>query len=419
MSEEINKKPNVFPTSEEIAKANSTGSQIANQLNDELIKESVGSYEYKHSSIEEGYAEQMRLKTESQIRLRDEMMRKAHDLADKTDRERAIRDVRGSVMEVRPELAVDYGTKYEVGYGKGNNLETPKVENLEPPKVATLEPPKMDNFKVDEKVDENKLGNGMTNEQLYELLSRPQDDSPYDVIPLPSKGKLYKNGKPTMKVGYLNASDENILTNPNLVQNGKFLEILFNRKMLDTDLRYKDLHTGDRNAIMIWLRSTAYGPTYPISLYDPSDSKSFETTIDLSQLKMIELNVETDNNGHISYVLPLSKDVITFKLLTVGEVDDIETHNDEMELNFGKMYNDMSTFTMKKQITSVNGSYGEAVISKFVDTMLIRDVQTFRKYVNSIECGMDMNLEVRTPGGESLKTFLPLNTSFFWPDLDL
>ena len=203
------------------------------------------------------------------------------------------------------------------------------------------------------------------------------------------------------------------------MQNGKFLEILFNRKMLDTDLRYKDLNVGDRNAIMIWLRSTAYGSNYPISLYNPYDEKSFDTVIDLSQLKMIELEVETDKNGHIPYELPVSKNQITFKLLTVGEIDDIDEHSEEMKINFGDMYNDMSTYTMKKQVTSVNGSYDEETIAKFVDRMLIGDVQALRRYINTIECGIDMNLEVRTPGGESLKTFLPLNTSFFWPDIEL
>jgi hypothetical protein len=30
---------------------------------------------------------------------------------------------------------------------------------------------------------------------------------------------------------------------------------------------------------------------------------------------------------------------------------------------------------------------------------------------------MDMNIEVKIPGGESFTTFLPIDTSFFWPEL--
>ena len=34
---------------------------------------------------------------------------------------------------------------------------------------------------------------------------------PHDVVPLPSGGVFYKNKKKSVKVGYLTASDENIL----------------------------------------------------------------------------------------------------------------------------------------------------------------------------------------------------------------
>ena len=34
---------------------------------------------------------------------------------------------------------------------------------------------------------------------------------PHDVVPLPSDGIFYKNKKKSLKVGYLTASDENIL----------------------------------------------------------------------------------------------------------------------------------------------------------------------------------------------------------------
>jgi hypothetical protein len=36
---------------------------------------------------------------------------------------------------------------------------------------------------------------------------------PHDVVKLPSGGKFYKNNKKSVKVGYLTASDENMLIN--------------------------------------------------------------------------------------------------------------------------------------------------------------------------------------------------------------
>ena len=40
--------------------------------------------------------------------------------------------------------------------------------------------------------------------------------TPYDVIELPSQGILYKDNKKSVKVEYLTAMDESILTSPNI-----------------------------------------------------------------------------------------------------------------------------------------------------------------------------------------------------------
>jgi hypothetical protein len=58
----------------------------------------------------------------------------------------------------------------------------------------------------------------------------------HDLIALPSEGKFYKNKKSTVKVAYLTASDENILTSPNLLQNGKVIDVLLDRKIIDQEI---------------------------------------------------------------------------------------------------------------------------------------------------------------------------------------
>lgn len=392
MEENTNKKPKVFPTPDIIAAANETGSLIAKQINNEneVVKVELGAGEL-------AAAEEMNKKTEAQINTRNEKLAEAAKIADPVLRQKAIADAYDSTKEVRPELAVDYGVKYEVDYGEVTKKQPIKYDL---PKNKVIKPPVAK----------------YSEDSYIESLSENQHNAPYDVIPLPSKGKLYPNGKPTLKVAYLNASDENILTNPNLLESGKFLEVLINRKLMDTPLKYRDLHIGDRNAIMIWLRSTGYGPEYPISLFDPNTGTQFETEIDLSMLKMIELEVDTDEYGHIPFELP-SKNFITFKLLSVGDLDDIEEHVQSIIDEKGPEFSDSATFTLKKQIQSVNGVYDKDVVSNFVDTMRMNDLTKFRKYVSEVESGMDMHLTVRTPGGESIKTFLPLNISFFWPNL--
>ena len=246
-------------------------------------------------------------------------------------------------------------------------------------------------------------------------LSQPNYNAPFDVIPLPSKGRFYKNKKESIRLSYMTTADENILTSPNLLQSGEFLEILINRKILEPTLRYKDLLPGDRNAIMLWLRATAYGEMYPVTLFDEND-EPFDTEINLNELKTIDLTLEPDEEGLYYFQLPSSKTEIRFKLLTCGDIDTIEKIiDDEKERNI--LVNNTNTYKLEKMIVEVNGSRDRVMIRDFANAMRIPDARAFNQHVDSIDCGIDLNINVLTPGGGSITTFLPLNLNFFWPNL--
>ena len=248
-------------------------------------------------------------------------------------------------------------------------------------------------------------------------LSQPNYNSPFDVIPLPSEGKLYRTKKPNIRLSYMTTADENILTSPNLLESGEFLEILINRKMLEPDLRYKDLHVGDRNAIMIWIRATGYGEMYPVTLLD-ENKVAFDTDINLNNLGTKKLGVEPDENGLFDYTFPLCKAQIKFKLLTCGDVDTIERMVEADKKN-NIPINKQSIYTMEFTIVSVNGDTSKNTIREFSNAIRVGDGKAFNEYVELIESGIDLNIDVRTPGGGSIKTFLPLNINFFWPNVRL
>jgi len=67
-------------------------------------------------------------------------------------------------------------------------------------------------------------------------------------------------------------------------------------------------------------------------------------------------------------------------------------------------------------IVEVNGDRNRTMIRDFVNYMRIADSKAFNSFVSTIDAGVDLNIEVGTPGGGSVKTFLPLNLRFFWPD---
>jgi hypothetical protein len=246
-------------------------------------------------------------------------------------------------------------------------------------------------------------------------LSQPNFNSAFDVLPLPSEGKTYKNKKNNIKVSYLTTADENILSSPNLLESGRFLEILINRKMLEQDLRYNDLLMGDRDAIMIWLRATAYGEEYPVSLFDEND-ELFETTIKLNELNIKKLSVDPDDEGLFTFTMPTTSHIIKFKLLTCGDSEKIEKL-----LEFDKAnnipVNNSNSYILRHLIVDVNGNRDKTFIYEYVNNIRISDNKALFEYIEKLNCGVDMNIKVKTPSGSMIDAVLPLNVNFFWPNI--
>ena len=85
--------------------------------------------------------------------------------------------------------------------------------------------------------------------------SQQQFSLPHDVVPLPSQGVFYKSKKSSLKVGYLTANDENIL-----LAGGKDMTLnLLRAKIYEPGVRPEELLEGDIEAILIFLRNTAFG----------------------------------------------------------------------------------------------------------------------------------------------------------------
>lgn len=335
-------------------------------------------------------------RNEEQIKQRDAQLAKNLDMIDKFQAQTQEANNRHLVEDnYKTPTMYQQPTKQEPieRYGKFNNYEPPTPST--PSNIWAG------------------YGDYSRSEHIQQI-SQPDYNTPFDVIPLPSKGKTYRGKKPNIKLSYMTTADENILSSPNLLQSGEFLEVLLNRKILD-NIRYKDLLPGDRNAIMIWLRATSYGELYPIVL-DDEEGMPFETTVDLNELKTIDLNVEPDEDGLFTFVLPLSQKVIRFKLLTCGEMDYLEKII-ETEKNNNQLVNNYSTYKLERMIVEVDGSTDKQFIKEVANSMRIPDAKKLTDFINTIDCGIELNIDVQTPGGGSIATFLPLNLNFFWPNL--
>ncbi len=242
----------------------------------------------------------------------------------------------------------------------------------------------------------------------------------HDVITLPSQGKFYKNKKSTVKVAYLTAADENILTSPNLLQNGKVIDVLLDRKVIDSDIKPGQMLSGDKNAILFFLRATGYGEMYPVEIADPKTGERFETEIDISQFQPKEISIEPDENGECEFFLPRSKKKVKFKYLTADEDDKLIREDEARRKKLGQnAISQLLTMRLAAQITEIDGVRDRPQIQMFVDQMSVGDSGALRKFINDNEPGLDLNVSIQAPSGEFFFGELPITSKFLWPYLDL
>tara|TARA_Y100000310_G_C20685615_1_gene818744 strand:- start:2665 stop:3441 length:777 start_codon:yes stop_codon:yes gene_type:complete len=241
--------------------------------------------------------------------------------------------------------------------------------------------------------------------------------TPYDILELPSQGILYPNKKKSIKVEYLTALDETILTSPNIIANNKVIDTLLERKVKDLGFDHLDLIEGDRTAIIIFLRATGFGEEYKQLIYNPETDDYEEGTINLSELTHKKLTVNPDENGLFDYELPISKNKVKFKFLTGRDEKIIEDQDNEL---MKRNNTDISTrllIKLERQVMSINGETDKIKISNLLKKLKIMDSRSLRKYIEELEPGINMSVNARTRGGESVPTFLTFNRSFFWPEL--
>jgi hypothetical protein len=241
--------------------------------------------------------------------------------------------------------------------------------------------------------------------------------TPYDVIELPSQGILYKDNKKSVKVEYLTAMDESILTSPNISNGNKMIDILLSRKVKDLGFNAEELLVGDRTALMVYLRVTAFGNEYTQLVFDEVEGDFVDAVIDLSLLKQKKLTIKPNENGEFEYKLPKTNKIVSFSLLTGKDEEIIDVRDKEFIKRDPDNISNRIIFNLEQQIKSIDGEIDKLKISNIIKRLPIIDTRSLRKYINEITPGLDFKTTARTQGGESLDTFLRFGRNFLWPEL--
>jgi hypothetical protein len=230
---------------------------------------------------------------------------------------------------------------------------------------------------------------------------------PHDVVPLPSEGVFYKNKKKSVKVGYLTASDENIL-----MAGGEDVTInLLRAKIYEPDLKIDDMLEGDVEAILIFLRNTAFGPEMFINVKDPKTEKQFRSSVMLDQLP-IRKGQEPNPDGTFTVTLPKSNTTVKLKPLTYGEIRDINRVLDTYPQ--GRIAPSV-TLKLQRQLVELNGTLDKGEIAKFVEQLPIADSKFIRNFLKENVPSLNLTKKVIAPSGEETNVEIVFGVEFFRP----
>lgn len=237
----------------------------------------------------------------------------------------------------------------------------------------------------------------------------------YEWVKLPSKGQCYpvnsllREGK--VKVSYLTAMDENIINNPKMHKDGKLIDTILQRKIVDKDIDVCSLCEGDRDAIVLWLRRTGYGNDFPVTVRNLNiDNTQFSTTFDLSQIKYYDFDLTGDDNGYFMYFMK-NGDVVKFKYLSVRETKVLREQIREREKN--EEYRTLMTDSMKAVTTSVNDNTDRDFISQYVDNMRTEEAFLYRTFVSDNTPRVDSIVKLKDNDGQEIYVQLLIDDAIF------
>lgn len=246
---------------------------------------------------------------------------------------------------------------------------------------------------------------------------------PTITVNLPSRGYFYPTNSPlssgTIEIHQATAKHEDILQNQQFLKKGIVLDEFLKAMIVTSGVSLDDLLIGDKNAIFIATRISAYGEDYSVKVKCPECGEESKVTVDLSKVtdKEYDFGGLTKGDNKFSFQLPTSKKNITWKLLTHKDESLIDSEIKSLaKFNNGASAPEITT-RLKFLIVSIDGETDKGKIKKFIDESLpARDSLALRKEVKDKTPDLDMTFDFEcVKCGHTAKLSIPMNPEFFWP----
>lgn len=247
-------------------------------------------------------------------------------------------------------------------------------------------------------------------------------DIPTELVPLPSGGKVYSSGnslhnKESIEIRPMTAREEDILTSRALIKKGTVINELIKSCLIDRSISLSDMLLGDRNALMVAVRITGYGPDYTAEIQCDDCQAKNERVFNLAELPIKRLEIEpvVDGTNLFEFLLPYTKKKIHFKF-TTGRDEEEQNVIQEKQKKLGIATDSTITSSLLQAIVAIDGVEDRVKITNFVKMMPARDSLALRNYIRDHEPGLTMKQEVTCPAcGHAEEVNMPLGVTFLWP----
>jgi hypothetical protein len=248
---------------------------------------------------------------------------------------------------------------------------------------------------------------------------------PTALVPLPSKGKIYPTDSPlygleTVEIRSMTAREEDILSSRALLRAGKAVDALIQACLCNKTLKVDEMLEGDRNAILIAIRITGYGPDYEVTVPCPACEKKISNSFDLSKLEIKPLGEEPEQAGVNAFKveLPVSKKTAVFKLLTGADEKDMAQAEKQLKKALGVGAPETPvTSRLFYHTLSIGGETDRNKLKQIISTLPAGDSHKLRSRLEQVAPGVDMSQTVTCPEcSEEVEVVVPVGPEFFWPD---
>jgi len=244
---------------------------------------------------------------------------------------------------------------------------------------------------------------------------------PTEFVDLPTKGRFYPQGHPLhakeeVEIKLMTAKEEDILVNRSLLKKGIALDRMLQSLIVTPGVHLEDLCVGDKNALIVASRISAYGAEYKASVTCPACTATQEFTFDLGDgitktpddLDFGE--AEVTEEGTFIFTLPRSKAVVETRLLT-GRDEKRLVQNSKKNKNEFTLTDQFRTY-----ITAINGVTDKNLIAQFINVMPAYDSKYLRDHYSKVVPNVDLTQFFECfECGHSQDMEVPFTTEFFWP----